>query len=93
MSCPLTQFVYILCLYSHSLKEHIVQWHPTILSKMAIVPQRVVNAYSTAQHGAQYRDGDIAVVFAQCSGTGTNSCANEAERYLHQWRTAFGIEH
>ncbi|KAI2642222.1 galactosyl transferase GMA12/MNN10 family-domain-containing protein [Xylaria nigripes] len=65
---------------THAL-EHIVQWHPTILSKMAVVPQRTINAYSTDEYGAQYGEGDIAVVFSQCSGTGTHSCANEAERY------------
>ncbi|KAI0407081.1 galactosyl transferase GMA12/MNN10 family-domain-containing protein [Xylaria palmicola] len=74
---------------THAL-EHIVQWHPTILSKLAIVPQRAINAYATADHGAQYKDGDIAVVFAQCSGTGTKSCANEAERYSQRWRASFG---
>ncbi|KAI0440979.1 galactosyl transferase GMA12/MNN10 family-domain-containing protein [Xylaria telfairii] len=77
---------------THAL-EHIVQWHPTILSKLAIVPQRAINAYSTGDHGAQYRDGDIAVVFAQCSGTGTKSCANEAERYSRSWRASFGAGH
>ncbi|RWA11620.1 hypothetical protein EKO27_g3479 [Xylaria grammica] len=77
---------------THAL-EHIVQWHPTILSKLAIVPQRAINAYSTVDYGAQYKDGDIAVVFAQCSGTGTKSCANEAERYSQQWRASFGADH
>ncbi|KAI0506597.1 galactosyl transferase GMA12/MNN10 family-domain-containing protein [Xylaria bambusicola] len=77
---------------THAL-EHIVQWHPTILSKLAIVPQRAINAYSTVEHGAQYRDGDIAVVFAECSGTGATSCANEAEKYSQHWRASFGAGH
>ncbi|KAI1173063.1 galactosyl transferase GMA12/MNN10 family-domain-containing protein [Nemania sp. FL0916] len=77
---------------THAL-EHIVQWHPTILSKLAIIPQRVISAYSTEKRGAQYKDGDIAVIFAGCSGTGTKSCANEAERYKQRWRTAFGADH
>ncbi|KAI1431805.1 galactosyl transferase GMA12/MNN10 family-domain-containing protein [Xylaria sp. CBS 124048] len=76
---------------THAL-EHIVQWHPTILSKMAVVPQRTINAYSSAEYGAQYGDGDIAVVFAQCSGTGITSCASEAERYTQRWRKSFGVK-
>ncbi|KAI0389736.1 galactosyl transferase GMA12/MNN10 family-domain-containing protein [Xylariaceae sp. FL0594] len=76
---------------THAL-EHIVQWHPTILSKMAIIPQRVINAYSEEKHGAQYRDGDIAVVFAQC-WTRKSSCVEEGQRYSQQWRTAFGLDH
>lgn len=74
-------------------QEHIVQWHPTILSKLAIVPQRVINAYSTADRGAQYKDGDVAVVFTQCLGTGPQSCANEAERYSQRWRASFSAAH
>ncbi|KAI0837305.1 glycosyltransferase family 34 protein [Hypoxylon sp. FL0890] len=73
---------------THAL-EHIVQWHPTILSKLAIVPQHLINAYSSNAHGAQYKDGDIAVVFAHCSNTGDKSCAKEAERFSQQWRTSF----
>ncbi|KAI2611045.1 glycosyltransferase family 34 protein [Hypoxylon fragiforme] len=73
---------------THAL-EHIVQWHPTILSKLAIVPQRIINAYSSNDHGEQYKDGDIAIVFARCSNTGDKSCAKEAERFSQQWRTSF----
>ncbi|KAI1652091.1 glycosyltransferase family 34 protein [Daldinia loculata] len=73
---------------THAL-EHIVQWHPTILSKMAIIPQRIINAYNNNGHGEQYKDGDIAVVFAHCSNVGDNSCAKEAERFSQQWRTSF----
>jgi mannan polymerase II complex MNN11 subunit len=28
-------------------QEHIVQWHPTILTKLALVPQRTMNAYAS----------------------------------------------
>ncbi|KAI1083940.1 glycosyltransferase family 34 protein [Whalleya microplaca] len=73
---------------AHAL-EHIVQWHPTILSKLAIVPQRTINAYATGEYGEQYKDGEIAVVFARCHGSGDKSCAKEAERFSQQWRTSF----
>ncbi|KAI1456130.1 glycosyltransferase family 34 protein [Annulohypoxylon moriforme] len=73
---------------THAL-EHIVQWHPTILSKLAIIPQHIINAYSSNDYGAQYKDGDIAVVFSRCPDTGDRSCAKEAERFSQQWRTSF----
>ncbi|KAI1506514.1 galactosyl transferase GMA12/MNN10 family-domain-containing protein [Biscogniauxia marginata] len=73
---------------THAL-EHIVQWHPTILSKLAIVPQRTINAYATSQYGEQYKDGDIAVLFPHCSDSGRQNCAKEAERFSQQWRTSF----
>lgn len=74
---------------SNRYQEHIVQWHPTILSKLAIIPQHIINAYSSNDFGAQYKDGDIAVVFSRCSDTGDKSCAKEAERFSQQWRTSF----
>ncbi|KAI1344076.1 galactosyl transferase GMA12/MNN10 family-domain-containing protein [Xylariaceae sp. FL0016] len=73
---------------AHAL-EHIVQWHPTILSKLAIVPQRTISAYATSEYGQQYKDGDIAVLFFGCTKTGDKSCATESERYSQQWRTSF----
>ncbi|EMR61794.1 putative glycosyltransferase family 34 protein [Eutypa lata UCREL1] len=69
--------------------EHIVQWHPTILSRLAVLPQHSINAYSRGDRGEQYKDGDIAVRFAHCFGTGEKSCAKEADRFVHQWRTSF----
>lgn len=74
---------------SNRQQEHIVQWHPTILSKLVVVPQRIINAYSSNDHGEQYKDGDIAVIFDHCSATGDKSCAKEAERFSQQWRTSF----
>ncbi|KAI1388875.1 glycosyltransferase family 34 protein [Hypoxylon trugodes] len=73
---------------THAL-EHIVQWHPTILSKLAIIPQRMINAYSSHDHGDQYKDGDIAVLFARCTNAGEKSCSKESERFSQQWRTSF----
>ncbi|KAI0203069.1 galactosyl transferase GMA12/MNN10 family-domain-containing protein [Astrocystis sublimbata] len=76
---------------THTL-EHLIQWHFMILSQLAIIPQRAINAYSTSDHGAQYQDGDLAVVFAKCSGTGASSCASQAERFSQQWHSAFGVD-
>ncbi|KAI1266150.1 galactosyl transferase GMA12/MNN10 family-domain-containing protein [Xylariaceae sp. FL1019] len=69
--------------------EHIVQWHPTILSNLAIIPQRTINAYTTTKEGAQYKDGDLAVTFPECTVSGDKSCAKTAEKYAQQWRKAF----
>lgn len=37
--------------------EHIVQWHGTILAKLALVPQRVINSYTKESEGASV-DGE-----------------------------------
>jgi len=75
---------------THAL-EHIVQWHPTILSKLALVPQRSLNAYSKrelASPEGTYKDGDFVIRFTGCDGVG-RSCEGEAEPFSKQWRTAF----
>jgi len=72
-------------------QEHIVQWHPTILSKLALVPQRIMNAYpkgQTVNESEAYRDGDFIVRFAGCEQAG-RSCATQAAPFSKQWRTVF----
>ncbi|KAL2126563.1 hypothetical protein VTI74DRAFT_668 [Chaetomium olivicolor] len=66
--------------------EHIVQWHPTILAKMAIVDQRVMNAYSKGAKGTEYRDGDLVVRFPECKADGPEACAAESQAFVQQWR-------
>jgi hypothetical protein len=38
--------------------EHIVQWHGTILAKLALVPQRILNSYTRESQGAAGDDGE-----------------------------------
>ncbi|KAL8626465.1 hypothetical protein Q9189_007833 [Teloschistes chrysophthalmus] len=66
--------------------EHIVQWHPTILTKLALIPQRALNAYNVdiASRGgrdAMYKDGDFVVRLVGCesdsSGGGGRDCERE----------------
>ncbi|KAN0113010.1 glycosyltransferase family 34 protein [Hyaloscypha variabilis] len=74
---------------THAL-EHIVQWHPTILSKLALIPQRIMNAYSKADAAGDgtYKDGDLVIRFAGCD-KGGRDCAAEAEPFSRQWKTVF----
>ncbi|PSR90507.1 galactosyl transferase GMA12/MNN10 family-domain-containing protein [Coniella lustricola] len=74
---------------THAL-EHIVQWHPTILSKLALVPQRTINSYSSASRGEEYQTGDLAVRFPACTKSSKSpTCEAEAEPYAMVWRSAF----
>lgn len=76
---------------THAL-EHIVQWHPTILSKLAIVPQRVLNSYSKSTDGELYQDEDIVVRFASCThDQGANNCVDDSKRFTQLWRRAFDL--
>ncbi|EPE06466.1 glycosyltransferase family 34 protein [Ophiostoma piceae UAMH 11346] len=70
---------------THAL-EHIVQWHPTILSKIALVPQRTLNAYSKNERGAKYEAGDLSVRVVGCIRTSSAVCENEAQPFIQIWR-------
>jgi len=76
---------------THAL-EHIVQWHPTILSKLALVPQRTMNAYckaSSPEESGAYKDGDFIIRFAGCEQGNGRDCVAEADPFSKQWRTVF----
>ena len=76
---------------THGFQEHIVQWHPSILSKLAIVPQRIMNSYPTVGQTEQegvYKGGDFVVRFAGCEQIGRD-CVGEAEQFSKQWRAIF----
>ncbi|KAL1884328.1 hypothetical protein VTK73DRAFT_22 [Phialemonium thermophilum] len=74
---------------THAL-EHIVQWHPTILSRLALIPQNVINAGSTSEKGAQYQPGDMVVRLSNCAkASNTKPCETELEKFTQLWRTAF----
>ncbi|KAF2016987.1 glycosyltransferase family 34 protein [Aaosphaeria arxii CBS 175.79] len=67
---------------THAL-EHIVQWHGTILAKLAMVPQNLINAYA---HGpfnpknGQYSDGDLVATFPDCDKA--QRCADDMRPFF-----------
>ncbi|KAL4792138.1 galactosyl transferase GMA12/MNN10 family-domain-containing protein [Aspergillus venezuelensis] len=79
----------------HSL-EHIVQWHPTVLALLALVPQRVINSYSKDSPGAgvdgTYKDGDLVVRFFGCDTDPTRNCEWEMEPYYKFWAKRVKLE-
>lgn len=69
-----------------SVMTHILQWHPFILSKTAIIPSRLINSVHTAQSldmakkstdKVHYFPGDLAVQW-ECVGT---ECDSIVKRY------------
>jgi mannan polymerase II complex MNN11 subunit len=68
--------------------EHIVQWHPTILLKLALVPQRIMNSYNRApqspkglQQNGLYEEGDFVVHFWGCDKDKTRDCEAELDPF------------
>lgn len=82
------------CLYNLHIsfcfkQDHIVQWHPTILARLALVPQRTINAYSRdspdAAADGTYRDGDFVIRFFGCDSDPKRSCETEMDVYYSMW--------
>ncbi|KAF6816823.1 alpha-mannosyltransferase [Colletotrichum sojae] len=74
-----------------SRQEHIVQWHPTILSRLAIVPQKTFNSYNRYDKGEMFQEGDFVVRAAGCTKSGERACEQELETYRTKWRAAFKV--
>jgi mannan polymerase II complex MNN11 subunit len=66
-----------------------VQWHPTVLARLALVPQRTINAYSKDSSAASadgtYQDGDLIIRFFGCDSDPKRSCEQEMEPYYNLW--------
>ncbi|RMZ90423.1 hypothetical protein DV736_g2359, partial [Chaetothyriales sp. CBS 134916] len=67
---------------NHAL-EHIVQWHPTILAKLVLIPQRQLNSYKFAyksvvendvprHHDSMWQDGDFVINLKGCDDDENN---------------------
>ncbi|KAL4803638.1 galactosyl transferase GMA12/MNN10 family-domain-containing protein [Aspergillus unguis] len=80
---------------THSL-EHIVQWHSTVLARLALIPQRVINAYSKDSPGAgvdgTYRDSDLIVRFFGCDTDAQRNCEREMAPYYDLWAKSLKID-
>ncbi|MCJ1353171.1 MAG: hypothetical protein MMC33_003156 [Icmadophila ericetorum] len=71
--------------------EHIVQWHPTILTKLALVPQRMLNSYSVivdSRGGKEvtFQLYDFIVRAVGCEKDSSRNCFTELEPWHKQWK-------
>lgn len=60
------------------------RWHGTILAKLAMIPQNLLNSYAVGpanERNGQFKDGDIVAGFPGCDREGRN-CAVEQQAYL-----------
>ena len=66
-----------------------MQWHPTILSRMAIVDQRVLNSYAKGTKEEEYKDGDLVIRFPDCAAAGERACETQSLAFAQAWRRVF----
>ena len=60
-----------------------------MLARLALVPQRVINAYSKDSTGASldgtYKEGDLLIHFFGCDKDAKRSCEKEMDPYYNLW--------
>ncbi|KAM0689354.1 hypothetical protein Q7P36_011432 [Cladosporium allicinum] len=69
--------------------EHIVQWHGTVLAKLALVPQRILNSYTRdtgASNEGIYQEGDFIANFHGCARDAARNCEEEMRPLMTRWR-------
>lgn len=79
--------------------EHIVQWHPTVLAKVAIVGQRQLNSYNyqndeykdsttgkVSTYDSKWQPGDFVANMQRCTSTPTKDCTQEMSEYYKIWQ-------
>ena len=58
--------------------EHLVQWHGTVLGRLALVPQKTMYSYVRGQGTELYTEGDFVASFHGCDKVGAGrSCEDE----------------
>ncbi|EMF17136.1 glycosyltransferase family 34 protein [Sphaerulina musiva SO2202] len=76
--------------------EHLVQWHGTILAKLGLVPQRVMNSYTKeAKEGREqglYQEGDLVANFHGCQRDHQRSCQEEMAPLISRQRELRELE-
>ncbi|KAI9799239.1 MAG: hypothetical protein M1833_004117 [Piccolia ochrophora] len=75
--------------------EHVVQWHPTVLAKLALVPQNVMNSYSadTSKEGSKgvglYQDNEFVIHFSGCATDVKRDCEKELWDFYKVWESVW----
>ncbi|EEH40653.1 alpha-1,2-galactosyltransferase gmh3 [Paracoccidioides lutzii Pb01] len=74
---------------THAL-DHIIQWHPTLLAKLALVPQRIFNSYTPESPSltpdSLFNNGDFVVRFLGCDAPeAQKTCEQQMEIFWTQW--------
>ncbi|OJD23293.1 hypothetical protein ACJ73_05352 [Blastomyces percursus] len=74
---------------THAL-DHIIQWHPTLLAKLALIPQRILNSYTTdspsLMSDSLFNDGDFIARFLGCDAPKPKkTCEDQMEIFWTKW--------
>ena len=74
-----------------------VQWHPTILTKLSLIPQKILNSYNIqidSRGGKEvlYQEEDFVARAVGCEKDQNRHCDREIDPLYHQWKNSLGKE-
>jgi mannan polymerase II complex MNN11 subunit len=72
-----------------------VQWHPTILTKLSLIPLRTINAYTVdipSRGGKEmtYQNNDFVVRAVGCEKDANRHCEDEMAPWFQRWQEQYG---
>ena len=72
-----------------------MQWHPTILTKLALIPQRTINSYTAEikTRGGQevtFQEGNFIARAVGCEKDSNRNCENELDAWYDKWKKQWG---
>ena len=71
-----------------------MQWHSTVLARLALVPQRTMNSYSrntvpeADNAAALFTEGDFVINFQGCEADQSRDCEAEMATFWPMWKHA-----
>ena len=76
-------------------QEHIVQWHPTILTKLALIPQRTINSYTAEINtrggkAVTFQEDDFIARAVGCERDQLRNCEDELDLWYEKWKKQYG---
>lgn len=71
--------------------EHLVQWHGTVLARMALIPQRTMNSYVSGEAKELYSEDDFVAHSKGCSTPGRPSCEEDLKPYYGRFQAALSM--
>lgn len=85
---PILQFSKLphFCCENIKLTQRTPRWHGTILAKLALIPQRILNSYTTGPAEGIYNEGDFIANFHGCQRDAARNCEEESQHLMIRWR-------
>ena len=72
-----------------------MQWHPTIMTKLSLIPQRIINSYtaeisSRGGKAVTFQEEDFIAHAVGCEKDANRNCEDELDLWFDKWKKQWG---